>query len=360
MSAARAFGLDEHDCERGDALRRCPDAGSSGRRGAASLAGSIGALYPGTTIVPASPSSARERLAGLHTIACLPALLANRGARLHLRRHAPRAEVPLREELARLRRGDATQRGLLRGSEVRVRARHVREDHQPIGADLVREERRREILVDHRLHAAQAPAVAHDRHAPSARGDDHHAHRQELPYDVEVQDLLRLRRRDHAPQPAPCGVRAQHEACARDLAGLLRAVEGTHRLRRVRERRIVVVDHHLRDERGDASSHAALGEHIVQGAREHVAELALRLRHAHVEREAVRLAERLLDAHEHVAHLRPVAVPEHELHLRGEEGRKRLERFPREAKLREHGELAFRRRKRVSPRARPRCARWAP
>ena len=88
---------------------------------------------------------------------------------------------------------------------------HVGEDEERVGAELAREQRRREVLVDDRVDAGEGAAAAHHRHAAAAGADDEAAAVDEVADGLELDDLARLGAGHHAP-PAASRVLAHGEA----------------------------------------------------------------------------------------------------------------------------------------------------
>src|SRR2546423_951626 len=73
----------------------------------------------------------------------------------------------------RSRRRAAEVAPRLRGAEVPIDGGNFREDDQPPRVEPAREQRRRRVLVDHGVHAAE-PASAADDGDPAAAAGDHH------------------------------------------------------------------------------------------------------------------------------------------------------------------------------------------
>jgi hypothetical protein len=200
---------------------------------------------------------------------------------------------------------------LLRGAEPERGAGHAGDEHEQLGAGRGRELGRAAVLVDHGVDADEPPVARHDRDPAAAARDDEHARRREHGDLADLDDLDRPRARHHPPPAAP-GVRGDRpaELGREPLRGHL-VVERADRLRRrlLDERRVVRVDPHAGQDRRGRQRRVDRSQRLL----EQVADLALRHRVEHVERErrGVGLAARLLQGER--ADLRPVAVGEHDL-----------------------------------------------
>src|SRR5436309_15757552 len=99
----------------------------------------------------------------------LPAVLEEIDHGLHLRSHAAGRELAVREMLLRLGNRQAIDESLARLAEVQRDLGDVRRDHEMLPSDRLREDRRRQVLVDHRLDADELAVLADDRNAASTR-----------------------------------------------------------------------------------------------------------------------------------------------------------------------------------------------
>jgi len=121
---------------------------------------------------------------------------------LNLRRHTARAEVPFRAIALRLVDGHAVERALVRLPEIQADLLHVGGDDEQIRAEQARQQRRGEILVNHRLDAVQiARGVTRHRNPSPADGRDDVAVRHQMPDGVQLDDAERLRAGHDTPPP---------------------------------------------------------------------------------------------------------------------------------------------------------------
>src|SRR6266581_1279693 len=251
----------------------------------------------------------------------LPASLEELDRRVDLGAHAPGRKLAGGQVLLRLRDRHAIEGPLRRLPEIQRDLRHVRRDREMLPSQRPREDRGREVLVDHRLDADEARALPDDGDAASARGDHDAAVAvpDEPRDDVFLDDVQGTRRRHDAPPPAPLvedhlpALRAFHDDLV--LAGVVRP----DRLRRIRERRVVGVDEDLRDDAGDVAVDASIRELVPQRLREQVPDLRLALRAAAGEGHRGDEMAALLVLHEDVADLGPVAVRHDEVVARLDE-----------------------------------------
>ena len=153
--------------------------------------------------VPVRPSSASPRAAGEVIRASWPVARTNSTRRLDLRPH--RAGRELREERLGVVGGELAQLLLLVRAEAGVDRRHLGQDHEPVGAELAREEGGGAVLVDHRVDAREVLAAPRGRDAAAADGDDDRARGEQRADRAELDHLERLRRGHDAP-PAAAGV----------------------------------------------------------------------------------------------------------------------------------------------------------
>src|SRR6266581_4563647 len=220
----------------------------------------------------------------------LPASLEELDRRLDLRAHAPGRELAGGQVLLRLRDRHAIEGPLSRLPEIQGDLRHVRRDREMLPSERPREDRGREVLVDHRLDADEARSPPDDGDTASARGDHDAAVAvpDEPRDDVLLDDVQGLRRRHDAPPPA------------------------------------ALVEHHLPALRAlhddlDLALDASVHELVPQRLREQVPDLRLALRAADVEGHRGHEMAALLVLHEDVADLGPVAVRHDEVVARLDE-----------------------------------------
>ena len=96
------------------------------------------------------------------------------------------------------------------------------------------------------------------------------------------------------------------------LAGRRLVIDRPHGLRWILESRVVSRDHRPRHDHGDLTPMPTLQERVVEGLRQQVADLALRLRAQHVEWRSRYHRGGHLRADRQEAHLRPVPVSDHD------------------------------------------------
>jgi len=196
--------------------------------------------------------------------------------RLDLGPHRPGGEV----HPAQLRRRGAADRARLRRAPPGLHLGHIREHEQEVGTDLLGEQRRGQVLVDHGLDPREARRREHDRDPAAACTDDQHPGVEQEPDRLDLDDPGRLRRRHDAADMRPVG---PHRPAA--LGGqphaLLGLIDRADRLRRHRECGVRRVDHGLREQRRDSASRRELvQERLIEEITDH----ALRLRAEDVER----------------------------------------------------------------------------
>ena len=112
---------------------------------------------------------------------------------------------------------------------------------------------------------------------------------------------------DHPP-PAAAGVFLDHPAFLLELAGLFFGGEAANALGGVDKAGVVAVDNHLGHHRRHRALDLALGELVVQGTGDHVADRSLGVGSDNVQRRLVHLAGGQLVAAQDEADLRAVAV----------------------------------------------------
>src|SRR2546427_4327011 len=134
----------------------------------------------------------------------LPAVLEELDDGLDLRTHAPGRELSVGEMLLRFGDREVVEDPLARLAEIQSDLGHVRRDHEVLPSDRFREDRSREVLVDHRLDADQLAIFADHRDAATTRRD-HHASlavADQRADDILLDDIHGPRGR-HNPPPAP-------------------------------------------------------------------------------------------------------------------------------------------------------------
>src|SRR5579872_272627 len=209
---------------------------------------------------------------------------------LDLRRHAAGGEVDaLFEVLARLGGCEAGDEALVGLAEVEGDLLDGGRDEEEVGVELVGEERRGEVLVDDGGDAFEgALGVAHDRDPPAPGRDHDGAGLDEAPDGRHLDDPHRPWRGDHAP-PSPVGVVDDVPALGPAPLGHRLIHERADRLARVLEGRVVGSHLGLADDGGGVAVHAEAGELVREVLLEGVADGALGVRPADVERHLVQL-----------------------------------------------------------------------
>ena len=179
---------------------------------------------------------------------------------LDLRPHRTTGEVALGQQPAQLVDRDRAEPPLVGRAEADRDRRHVGRDHQHVGVDGPAEQRGRQILVDDRLHPAHgAVRIAHHRDAAAARGHHDETGGQQDRDRRGVEDLHRLRRRDH-PAPALLAAVLPHLPVLDHHARLRLGQVPPDRLARLAEVRIVRVDPGTGHQRRHRLGHPARGE----------------------------------------------------------------------------------------------------
>ena len=232
-----------------------------------------------TTWVPAVPATICSISARLPTAARLPGRLDEPGSGVDLRAHRAGSELLI----AQLRRRHPFQLALVGGAPAGVHPVDVGGQHQELCVDLAGQQLAGEVLVDHGLDPDEtAPRVgAEHRGHPTAAGADHDHALVEQPADgPDLEDALRLRRRDDAP-PGVAVLLEVPRLGGRQRVRLVLRVDRPDELGRVVERGISRVDLDHRQERGERG---VLRHHVAQLLLEHVADHSLRLGSEHVER----------------------------------------------------------------------------
>ena len=190
----------------------------------------------------------------------------------------------------------------------------------------MREDRRREVLVDHALLADQPrPLLDHGDAAAAARDHDDAVGDQRADHRC-LHDRVRLGAR-HDATPSTVRVGLHHPSAL--LLELLRPclVEiGPDELRRLPERGVVRTDAGERQDGDDGPFHPTLEEHIPDRDLEQVPDLSLGLGSADVERHRVHLLRRRVLLDQDPAHLGAVAVSDHDLPTVGGDLRDALRR----------------------------------
>ena len=154
---------------------------------------------------------------------------------------------------------------------------HVGGDHEHVSLDRVGEQSGGEVLVDDRLHPANATVrVTHNGYA-AATGSDHDVSGGDEGEDSPgLQNLQRGGRGDH-PTPALLPSALPHLSVLHQLLGLGLRPEAADRLRRVGEARVVLVDPGAGDDGRDHADMTAPGEAPLQGIDDREADRGLGL-----------------------------------------------------------------------------------
>ena len=188
---------------------------------------------------------------------------------------------------------------------------HRSRDEQEIGFELLRQQAAGEILIDHRRRARiLAFAHIHHRDAAAADRDHHHASVHQGIDRLKLDDLFGQRRSHHPPPAAP-GI-FHHRPAHLGLAapGLRLIHKAANRLAGLLEGRVGLVHQHLGDDGGNALLDAAAVQLVLQRLLQGVADGALAVGPAHIQRHLVHafyLGGNLRAAQDE-AHLRAVAV----------------------------------------------------
>src|SRR6059036_802581 len=231
---------------------------------------------------------------------------------LDLGPHASGRELAGGEEPARLADGEPVEETPLGRAPGDGHAVHAGEKQDPVRAELASEHPGGQVLLDDGLHALHPRGRFQDRDAAAAHGDRHHAGVHERANERRFHDTDRTWRGHHAAPAAPTVLDDVPSvvACVALRFGFL--VEGTDRLGRHAEGRIVLGDDDLAHDRRDTRGEPARGEKVAEHLLDRVAEAAFGLGHAEIERQ--RWHHRLRDLHpqELLADLGPVAVRQHE------------------------------------------------
>ena len=186
----------------------------------------------------------------------------------------------------------------------------VGQHHEQPRVQAARQQAGREVLVDYRLDAVQLAVAVGGRNAAAARADGDDAFLDQQADGLDLDDLDRLRRRHDAPEVGPVGG-DRPALVALQALGLAAAVDRSDRLGRVLERRVLRIDHDLRQHRDDV---VLLGNDVAEFLLDHVADHADGLGADHVQRVGVDRLVGLVHQRQQ-ADLRPVAVGDHQLVL---------------------------------------------
>src|SRR3954463_15766982 len=227
---------------------------------------------------------------------------------LDLRPHRSAAELALLQQPLRL--GDVHALDLLghQRPEPALHARDVGEDQQDLGVHLAPQDRRGEILVDDPLLTDQPRPLLDHRHAAAPGRDHDDAVGDQLADHGRLDDRVRLRARN---DPAPSTVRIGLDRPPPLLLPPARLRLGEVRadvLRRVAERRVLWPYAGEREDRRDRPFRPPLEEDVADGDLQQVADLALALGAADVQRHRMHLLGRGLLLQQDPADLRPIAV----------------------------------------------------
>jgi len=194
---------------------------------------------------------------------------------------------------------------------------HVGEEQEPRRAEAAGEELGREVLVDHRLAAAQPPVRPAQHGDTAAAGADRQDALGEERLDrLQLDDLERVRRGDDAAEPLTVA-RDRPAVLLGERAGARLRVDGADRLRGRREGGIVGGDDDLREDGRDRPA----GERVAEGLLDQVSDPALALGPEHVERGRRHLVVGVRLEREQ-PHLRAVPVREHELAAPGDSAKR--------------------------------------
>jgi hypothetical protein len=248
---------------------------------------------------------------GDHRAAARPLDVATR--RLDLRPHRAGPELSLLLQRAELGHGDLTEPPLGRRAEVHGDALDVGEYGEDGGVELLGEQGAREVLVDDRLDPPQGTAsVVDHRDAATAVGDDDRPVVEQQLDRRPVDARQRLRRGDHAsPAPLTLG----REVLAVGLAPADVRLVGQvrpDRFGRVLPGGVVQRDLDPADNGDHGPFEPADPELVGERVRDREPDRGLGLGHAPVERDRRHDVACQLVLDQHVAHLRPVAVGQHQ------------------------------------------------
>mmetsp|Transcript_35957 Transcript_35957/g.99051 ORF Transcript_35957/g.99051 Transcript_35957/m.99051 type:complete len:354 (-) Transcript_35957:98-1159(-) len=242
-------------------------------------------------------------------------------ARFHLRPHAPREFLPCPCGV-QVPRGGAAHFPCVRLAKILPNPTAVRQDDKAVGIQLVRQQRRTRVLVDHGLHASERTVcIAHGRHASTtaANHDCIRCPKQRL----DLVDLKNGRRRGRGHDPPPMLAILPYLPAELGLFffRFLFSINCPHRFGRISKCRVGGVDQCVGDDRTRALAVGGVQERRCQ----QVADLPLCFCTETIEWVRVHpflCTVLLLHNGEH-SHLRPIAMDEYNLVRQGELGQHR-------------------------------------
>ncbi len=168
---------------------------------------------------------------------------------------------------------------------------------------------RRVVLVDHRFNANKfAGLVLNHRNPPTANADHDEPPLDEIDDHVSLDDALGPRRGHHTPPPSTGIFDNGPSLLLLPLGGNGFLHKGSDWLGGIAEGGITAVHQDLRHHCHRLEIEAPPAELVVQRALEHVADGALGIRAAVVQRHGMKLVKREFGAAEDEAHLRTVAM----------------------------------------------------
>ena len=190
----------------------------------------------------------------------------------------------------------------------------IGQDQQGIGLDLPGQVGGGHVFVDHRFDAGQALAIPGHRNAATTGTDDEVALGDQGFDGVAFDDALGQRGRHHAAEELAVGLDAPL-LLGRQGAGFGFLIDGADKLGRIGEGRILGVDLHLGQQRGDVAAR----HQVFQLLDQHVADHALGLGAQHIQGIGGDLGVgAVLQGQQ--ADLRAVAVHQHHVVLLGDPG----------------------------------------
>ena len=246
-------------------------------------------------------------------VGSFPAAAHERCGRFDLRLHIAAAQFSSRDHHVRLRRGQVAHKLLLGPPERPVDAVDVGQDGEHRRADLVSEDLRGAIFVDHAIHAVEPEGrIPPDGRAAAARDDHDRSIIDEPLHLLPLDDPDRARRGGEASPAAICRPHGPAVPLG-EVAGNALFHDSADRLDRLVSRRVVGVDEHLGDHRHDVPSHASARQRVLERLLDHVADPPGRGGHEHSERQRRQPVSRAFVSHQLVADLRAVAVDHRDL-----------------------------------------------
>ena len=220
---------------------------------------------------------------------------------------------------------DRPERPLVGAAVSAVNELDVGHDDQPFGLQVGRQQRGRQVLVDHGRDAVER-AVGSGRHRNPSSSSGYHG---DAVVDQRrdsscLDDLDGFGRRNYASPPAAVGLLDQRPAARLQAEHLRRRDHLADGLRRLRERRIRFVDERLGDQCRHDGRHVGGMEAVRQRLLQHVSHAPLGVRDADVEgqRRKMPVIVSELAAQEVVADLRAVPVRDHDAPLAARDQRR--------------------------------------